>query len=98
VLVKTLELHQELHCHSGYNPDATISDDLVEVIHAAWSNGDGMVFLVSCFASVLAAEPVDYLRDVKPILAKRCYACHGPFQQKSGLRLDTGEAIRGGGE
>ena len=41
---------------------------------------------------------MDYLRDVKPILAKRCYACHGPFQQKSGLRLGTGEVIRRGGE
>ena len=32
---------------------------------------------------------VDYLRDVKPLLAKRCVACHGALKQKSGLRLDT---------
>ena len=28
---------------------------------------------------------VDYLRQVKPLLAFRCFACHGALQQKSGL-------------
>src|SRR3954451_19566820 len=32
---------------------------------------------------------VDYLRDVKPLLSKHCYACHGALKQKAGLRLDT---------
>jgi mono/diheme cytochrome c family protein len=32
--------------------------------------------------------PVDYTRDVQPILAKRCFGCHGPGQQMAGLRLD----------
>jgi hypothetical protein len=51
-----------------------------------------------CLAgAVIAAEPVDYLRDIRPILAERCYACHGPTKQKSGLRLDSGvAAIKGG--
>ncbi|HEV3342446.1 MAG TPA: DUF1549 domain-containing protein, partial [Pirellulales bacterium] len=44
-----------------------------------------------------AAEPVDYLRDIQPILAKHCYECHGPDQQKSGLRLDTVAAAKEGG-
>ena len=48
-------------------------------------------------ASSSAAE-VDYLRDVKPILTKHCYACHGAWKQNAGLRLDTGAAIRKGGE
>ncbi len=40
---------------------------------------------------------VDYLRDVKPILTRRCVACHGVLKQKSGLRLDTAaRALRGG--
>src|SRR5262249_56821550 len=39
--------------------------------------------------SVVAAEPVDYLRAVKPILAQHCWSCHGPTRQKSRLRLDT---------
>src|SRR5690606_7706344 len=40
-----------------------------------------------------AAEPVDYNRQVKPILAGKCFACHGPDAEtrKAGLRLDTRE-------
>jgi hypothetical protein len=42
------------------------------------------------------AEP-DYLREVKPILAEKCFACHGALQQKADLRLDTVAAMREGG-
>ncbi len=48
-----------------------------------------------------AEEPpksVDYLRDVKPILQERCFACHGVLQQQAELRLDTAEFIRQGGD
>ena len=45
-----------------------------------------------------AAEPVDYTRQVKPILKARCYSCHGALKRKAGLRLDTGGSIRVGGE
>ncbi|MCY2968583.1 MAG: hypothetical protein NT069_34005 [Planctomycetota bacterium] len=40
---------------------------------------------------------VDYLRDVKPLLEKRCFACHGALAQKGALRLDTGTLVRIGG-
>ena len=39
---------------------------------------------------LLAAEPADYARDVKPLLTRRCYACHGALKSKARLRLDTG--------
>ncbi len=45
-----------------------------------------------------ASEPVDYGRQVKPLLNARCYACHGALKQKAGLRLDTGASIRRGGD
>src|SRR5262245_31422157 len=45
----------------------------------------------------MAAPPVDYLKDIKPILSKNCYACHGPQKQRSGLRLDTAAAALKGG-
>ncbi len=48
-------------------------------------------------APAVAAEPVDYRKDVQPILAQHCYECHGPDTQKSGLRLDTGAAAQEGG-
>ncbi len=47
--------------------------------------------------SLWAAEPVDYLREVKPLLTARCYACHGALQQKGALRLDTAKFLREGG-
>jgi ankyrin repeat protein len=44
-----------------------------------------------------AATPVDYAKDVRPILAARCFGCHGPKQVQSGLRLDLRQnALRGG--
>ncbi len=40
---------------------------------------------------------IDFLRDIKPVLASRCLICHGPSQQMNGLRLDRREdAMRGG--
>ncbi len=46
----------------------------------------------------LAVEPVDYLSQVKPLLKTRCYACHGGLKQEAGLRLDTVEFMRTGGD
>src|SRR5262245_23634088 len=46
-----------------------------------------------------AAEKPAYNRDVRPILAENCFACHGPDSaaRKAGLRLDKrDEAIKAG--
>jgi hypothetical protein len=40
-----------------------------------------------------AAEPVDYARDVKPLLRERCFSCHGALKQNGKLRLDTVKAM-----
>lgn len=54
--------------------------------------------------SVLAAEPelkgesapkVDYAGQVQTILARRCYACHGPDLQEGSLRFDDRETLLG---
>ncbi len=63
----------------------------------------GCVTLVGC--SALVAEPgsagtarpkIDYSRDIRPILANHCFACHGPDPKalKAGLRLDLPEMAR----
>jgi len=44
-----------------------------------------------------ADRPVDYQRDVQTIFEQRCYGCHGPQLQTSGLRLDDGDAALKGG-
>ncbi|PYM16269.1 MAG: colicin uptake protein [Verrucomicrobia bacterium] len=41
---------------------------------------------------------MEYVREIKPLLKGRCYACHGVLKQKGGLRLDTGAAIHRGGK
>jgi len=55
------------------------------------------LFLLALAAPARAAEPVDYLKQVKPLLVARCYKCHGPDEQESGLRLDSLAAAREGG-
>jgi len=54
--------------------------------------------LCALCGSVQAAEP-EYNRDVRPILAENCFACHGPDSaaRKAKLRLDVrDEAVKAG--
>ncbi|MDI1314853.1 PSD1 and planctomycete cytochrome C domain-containing protein [Prosthecobacter sp.] len=52
--------------------------------------------LILLTSSALAA-PIDFVRDVRPILQQHCYNCHGEKKQKSGLRLDIkASAFQGG--
>lgn len=44
------------------------------------------------------ADGVSYESDIKPLLKARCYGCHGVSKQEAGLRLDTGELVRRGGD
>jgi len=56
-------------------------------------------WLSSLMPAILsAADEVDYLRDVKPLLSRRCYACHGALKHQNALRLDAPSAIAKGGE
>jgi mono/diheme cytochrome c family protein len=50
---------------------------------AAWAVGLPLVFLQAA-----GGQEIDYARDIQPLLAKRCVACHGPGTQEAGLRLD----------
>ena len=52
---------------------------------------------VSTPADVAAEPPVDYVKQIKPLLAKHCVACHGETRTRGGLRLDTAaHALKGG--
>ena len=50
------------------------------------------IALVCLFPAMgaIAADPesVDFARDVRPILERSCFKCHGPEKQQGGLRFD----------
>lgn len=49
------------------------------------------IFLLTLLLTAAAPRPVDFGRDIQPILAKRCFACHGPDKGEGGLRLNRRE-------
>ena len=58
--------------------------------------GFSLLILSSLFGSaagVFPADRPDYLKDVKPVLTARCYACHGALRQKGDLRVDTAKSL-----
>ena len=50
---------------------------------------------ISLLAPTLAAA--DFARDIAPVFAKNCAACHGAKMQMNGFRLDDGAAALKGG-
>ncbi len=60
--------------------------------------------ILLCSASLLCglavtaeAAEIDYLTEVKPLLAAKCVACHGGLRQRGNFRLDTAKfALKGG--
>ncbi len=45
-----------------------------------------------------ADRKIDFAKDVRPLLEKHCWGCHGAKKQESGLRLDSREALLRGGD
>ncbi len=46
-----------------------------------------------------AADSLSHFeKKVRPLLAEKCWSCHGPDEQKNGLRLDSRAAILKGGK
>ena len=52
------------------------------------------ILVLAIFPGALSqAAEIDFGRDIRPILSKNCYFCHGPdeHERKAGLRLDSYE-------
>src|SRR5437868_2621480 len=44
-----------------------------------------------------AKKPIDFVRDIQPILSTHCYSCHGADKQENELRWDRkASALKGG--
>ena len=53
---------------------------------------------ISKLPPVAAKKDVTYAKDIKPILEKACFKCHGEEKQKAKLRVDSVDAIVKGSE
>jgi len=54
---------------------------------------EGMVLPIACAALAFGAEPVQFNRDIRPIMSDTCFRCHGPDKsaRMAGMRLDRRE-------
>lgn len=57
-----------------------------------------LVLWVEVACPLQAADAVDFNQQIRPIFQKRCYDCHGPKKQESGLRLDRRQEALAGGD
>lgn len=62
-----------------------------------------LVWLAACPLRSAATGPTEqevrfFEEQVRPILAERCFRCHGPESQKGGLRVDSRSSLLAGGE
>ena len=55
--------------------------------------------VVAAASVEVTSTQVDYFeKRIRPFLANDCYECHGAKKQKGGLRVDSREALRRGGD
>ena len=55
-----------------------------------WLSGFVWLAMVSAVSADPGAKaPIDFKRDIEPILKERCLECHGAGKQRGGYRLDT---------
>ena len=74
----------------------------VGFLMAFWVGGCGSGLPVQAQSSPESspeyASDLEFVRDIRPILERHCYACHAGEQSSSGLRLDVRQAAFAGGD
>jgi hypothetical protein len=58
------------------------------------------ILIACCLGSApsFAADQIDYLKQVKPLLTEKCYSCHSALKQEAELRLETRALMLVGGD
>jgi len=78
-----------------------LSDAQVKLIRAWVDQGKFDTSQASAAVSAAATpakESTEFATKVRPILAARCYSCHGPNLQQNGLRLDSLQGVLKGSD
>ena len=57
-----------------------------------------VVALLATAPRARGAEPVEFVKQIKPVLQAHCISCHGPEETEAGLRLDFGVLLQRGGD
>jgi hypothetical protein len=58
-----------------------------------------VALIMLAFAASMAAQDAEFFeKNVRPILAKNCFGCHGPERQSSGLNLSSEVGFTKGGD
>lgn len=83
---------------------ATTPDVVAPALPAGYPTHNGIDhFLAVAHRQAVSAAPameptLDYARQVRPLLEAKCFACHQGAKVRGGLRLDTPEGLRAGGD
>ncbi len=91
--IRSRLLQQPILCHGLGCLGLLIASSLGQVLAAAPAGTDQPEAPVK----VDAAAGRFFEEKVRPVLANRCYRCHGPEKQKNELRLDSRAALLKGG-
>lgn len=71
-------------------------------LHKRLRHGLLLLILSGVFAAQTAhaegKSSVNYLKEIKPLLREKCFACHSSLKQEGGLRLDAASLIQKGGD
>ena len=68
------------------------------IASASWSGEKKSTPGITPIAELNGHGPVDFAKEVQPILRKNCLACHGNLKPKADLDLENPPSIRKGGE
>ena len=52
-----------------------------------------MIFCLCAVATASDSTPIQFNRDIRPVISERCYTCHGPDKsnRKTKMHFDTEE-------
>ncbi len=67
-------------------------------LRSPWLTAGIVALSISSVAAITPDGLEFFEKRVRPVLAERCYECHGEKKQKGGLRLDYSAAVLNGGD